>query len=212
MESWHHPCGLGLVEANRGVVPTRRGNGLRSSAISASRGASRERNHPQGQGADPLMIELAALYEREFGRFSRVAAAITGDIESARDVVQDAFANLVRHRRDHRGDASLTGWAWRAVVNTARSHRRAERSSLQALEDAADRARLDGLTSPASGDGDRAVDLIRQLPERQRTIVFLRYYADLDYASIGDALSIRVGTVSAALNAAHATIRSGLQS
>ena len=49
------------------------------------------------------MIELAALYEREFPRFSRVAATITGDSESARDVVQDAFANLVRHRRDYRG-------------------------------------------------------------------------------------------------------------
>jgi RNA polymerase sigma factor (sigma-70 family) len=194
------------------VVPTRLGNGLRLSGVTASRGAVRARNHGHGPSADLLMIELAALHEREFPRLSRVAAAITGDIESARDVVQDAFANLVRHRYDHRSDASLTGWAWRAVVNTARSHLRAERSSLQALENAADRDRLDALASPAPGDADRAVELIRQLPERQRTIVFLRYYADLDYASIGEALSIKVGTVSAALNAARATIRAGLPS
>ena len=185
---------------------------LRLSGVTAPQGASRTRNHRQGPSVDPLMIELAALYEREFPRFSRVAAAITGDSESAYDIVQDAFANLVRHRRDHRSDASLTGWAWRAVVNTARSHLRAERSSLQALENAADRDRLDALASHALGDADRAVELIRQLPERQRTIVFLCYCADLDYASIGEALSIRVGTVSAALSAAHSTIRSGLES
>jgi RNA polymerase sigma factor (sigma-70 family) len=33
------------------------------------------------------------------------------------------------------------------------------------------------------------------LPERQRLALFLRYYADLDYAAIAEALSISRGTV-----------------
>jgi DNA-directed RNA polymerase specialized sigma24 family protein len=49
------------------------------------------------------------------------------------------------------------------------------------------------------------------LPERQRLAVFLRYYADLDYASIAAALGIKGGTVAAALNAAHETLRRSLQ-
>jgi RNA polymerase sigma factor (sigma-70 family) len=49
------------------------------------------------------------------------------------------------------------------------------------------------------------------LPERQRTAVFLRYYADLDYAAIGEALGISTGTVGATLNAAHAALRGRLQ-
>ena len=52
---------------------------------------------------------------------------------------------------------------------------------------------------------------LARLPERQRTAIFLRYYADLDYAAIGEALGIRHGTVAATLNAAHAALRSHLE-
>src|SRR5206468_6238374 len=40
--------------------------------------------------------------------------------------------------------------------------------------------------------------------ERQRLVLFLRYYADLDYAAIADTLGIGPGTVGASLNHAHA--------
>ena len=49
------------------------------------------------------------------------------------------------------------------------------------------------------------------LPERQRLILFLRYYADLDYQQIADVLDLRRGTVSAALHAAHNTLRQQLE-
>ncbi len=52
---------------------------------------------------------------------------------------------------------------------------------------------------------------LARLPERQRIVVFLRYYADLDYAAIGQALGIRTGTVSATLNAAHAALQIQLE-
>ena len=48
------------------------------------------------------------------------------------------------------------------------------------------------------------------LPERQRLVVFLRYFADLDYREIAEALDVKVGTVSATLHAAHAALRSAL--
>ena len=48
------------------------------------------------------------------------------------------------------------------------------------------------------------------LPERQRLILFLRHYADLDYETIAAAVGIRRGTVAAALHAAHRTLRHAL--
>jgi RNA polymerase sigma factor (sigma-70 family) len=48
---------------------------------------------------------------------------------------------------------------------------------------------------------------IANLPPRQRAALFLRYYADLDYRSIAEVLGVEVGTVSATLSAAHATLR-----
>lgn len=45
------------------------------------------------------------------------------------------------------------------------------------------------------------------LPERQRVMLFLRYYGDLDYEGIATATGVRVGTVGAELHAAHASLR-----
>jgi RNA polymerase sigma-70 factor (ECF subfamily) len=57
----------------------------------------------------------------------------------------------------------------------------------------------------------RLAAAIAALPERQRLAVFLRYYADLDYAAIAEALGVKSGTVAAALNAAHENLRKTLQ-
>jgi RNA polymerase sigma factor (sigma-70 family) len=53
--------------------------------------------------------------------------------------------------------------------------------------------------------------LIRQLPERQRFVLFLRYFADLDYGTIAAILGVAPGTVAAALHVAHASVRGALK-
>ncbi len=52
---------------------------------------------------------------------------------------------------------------------------------------------------------------IAVLPERQRDVVFLRYYADLDYRTIAQLLELEVGTVSATLSAVHTKLRKALK-
>lgn len=52
---------------------------------------------------------------------------------------------------------------------------------------------------------------VAALPERQRLAVFLRYYADLDYRTIGHVLGIETGTVSATLAAAHERLRGAIE-
>ena len=54
-------------------------------------------------------------------------------------------------------------------------------------------------------------ELIASLPERQRHVLFLRYYADLDYQAIADVLDLRIGTVGATLNKAHFALRRQLE-
>jgi len=66
----------------------------------------------------------------------------------------------------------------------------------------------------ANGHPERDAELrvaLARLPERQRIAVFLRYYADLDYVAIGEALGISTGTVAATLNSAHTALRSRLE-
>jgi RNA polymerase sigma factor (sigma-70 family) len=150
------------------------------------------------------VAELEELYRGRYEALVRVATGITGDVERGRDAVQSAFVSAVRTRRSFRKDGPLEAWLWRIVVNEATRARRAP----QDID-------LDTATVPAT-NGDGADELgvrawIAGLPERQRAAVFLRYYADLDYRAIAHLLGIEVGTVSATLSAAHATLRRALE-
>ena len=143
------------------------------------------------------------LYRSRFDVFARVAASVTGDSERARDAVQEAFATAVRKRRSFRGEGPLEAWVWRIVLNAARSDVRRGVPATHYDEQA-----------PVNGRPEHQAELravLAVLPERQRTAVFLRYYADLDYAAIGEALGIATGTVAATLNAAHAALRNRLE-
>ena len=147
------------------------------------------------------MDAIEALYRTRYTEFVRVARAITGDPERAREAVQDAFANAIRSRRTFRGDGPLDAWVWRAVVNAARKacHRPLVEVAPAASE------------PPPPAAMHELAPTIAALPERQRLVVFLRYYADLDYRSIAEILGIEVGTVGATLVAAHNAVRSNLQ-
>jgi RNA polymerase sigma-70 factor, ECF subfamily len=145
-----------------------------------------------------MLDQLEALYRERFTEFCRVAAAIAGDSEAGRDCVQDAFARAVRKRRSYRGGGTLEAWVWRIVVNAARdARRRGARPALPVVEPS-----TNGHAPPVPLDA---------LTERQREIVFLHYYADLDYAAIADALEISPGTVAATLSVARRTLRSALE-
>jgi RNA polymerase sigma factor (sigma-70 family) len=143
--------------------------------------------------------ELRAIYEGRLPELTRVAAAIVGDREAARDVVQEAFVRAVRSRGSYDGSGELGAWVWRIVVNAARDERARRHDLLGELPE----------PEPITDDGrrERVRDAVEQLPERQRLVLFLRYYADLDYRQIAQIASIGEGTVGATLHAAHDRLR-----
>jgi RNA polymerase sigma factor (sigma-70 family) len=144
---------------------------------------------------------IEKLYRDQFPKFVRIADVILGDRERARDAVQEGFANALQASATFRGDGPLDAWVWRCVVNAARlAARRREELPFEVERAAPDRELLFGV-SP----------LISSLPERQRLVVFLRYYVGLDYRRIAEAMEIEVGTVSATLASSHASIRKRLK-
>lgn len=153
-------------------------------------------------GEPSLWPEIESLYRAKFGQFERVARAITGDRDSALEAVQEGFADALRRSGQWAGRGPLEGWVWRCVVNRARKARRRPVVELPVAE-----------PRTADGDHDHAELVVRlaALPERQRLVVFLRYFADLEYRQIAHALEIETGTVSATLHAAHANLRTGQQ-
>lgn len=151
--------------------------------------------------AGARLAELELLYRAKFPTFLRVATAIVRDEEVALDAVHDAFASAIRSRRQFRGEAPLEAWVWRMVVNAARKARRP-------LTEVVVEAAVNGASPAEPGDLRAAIEA---LPDRQRTVLFLRYFADLDYRAIAAALDVTPGTVGSTLNAAHAALRRSLE-
>jgi len=152
------------------------------------------------RGATPAQIE--AVYRARYPELLRVARAIAGDAEAAHDAVQEGVARALRGRDGYRGTGPLEAWIWRAVVNAARSAR--SRRGVHELPG-------EHPAPPDAGADDRLRGAVAALPERQRLAVFLRHYADLDYASIAAALDVAPGTVGATLSAAYAALRTRLE-
>jgi RNA polymerase sigma-70 factor, ECF subfamily len=151
---------------------------------------------------DELLAEIELTYKRRYPAFLRVAVAITGDEQLGADAVQDAFVRVVQGMRGLRRRAALEAFAWRAVVNAARD-RRAVRTELDDPPE---------LAAPNEAEPDERVRrVIGALPERQRLVLFLRYFADLDYAEIGRVMHVRPGTVAATLNAGRAAVKKSLE-
>jgi RNA polymerase sigma-70 factor, ECF subfamily len=154
----------------------------------------------RGLKRDRMLEEIERVYRTGYPTYLRVACAITDSPDLGHDAVQEAFVRAIRSRGSFRARGSLEGWIWRIVVNAARDRRVPAAAAL--VEE----------TSPEPREGHSALrEAIARLPERQRLAVFLRYFADLDQASVAQALRVRPGTVAATLHGARETLRQSLE-
>jgi RNA polymerase sigma-70 factor, ECF subfamily len=141
-----------------------------------------------------LDSDLEELYRRRQGAFHVMLASVTGSVEGARDVVQEAFARALQKQDGFRGDGSLEAWVWRIAfrlaVGSTGSHE-------LAMEEVPSVAFVGGRLDPA------LVAAVQKLTPQRRMAIFLRYFGDLSYAEIGEVLGIAEGTVAATLSKAH---------
>jgi RNA polymerase sigma-70 factor (ECF subfamily) len=144
--------------------------------------------------------DIEALYRLRHRELLRVATAITGNVELGEDAVQEGLVRALSRRSTFRGSGTFEAWLWKVVVNAARNV--AARTPRELVAEGPDAA-----SSTGEQDLSPLREHLERLPERQRLVLFLRYYADLDYAAIARVLGIRRGTVSATLNQAHASLR-----
>ena len=130
-------------------------------------------------------------------------ASVTGNVESARDVVQEAFARALQKQDGFRGDGSLEAWVWRIAFRVAIGSKGARELSVDEVPEV---AFVDESSDPTLAAA------VRKLPPQRRMAIFLRYFADLSYAEIGEVLGIAEGTVAATLSKAHRQLSAELTS
>jgi RNA polymerase sigma-70 factor (ECF subfamily) len=143
---------------------------------------------------DGLESELEDLYRRRNGAFQVMLASVTGSAESARDVVQEAFARALRDQNGFRGEGSLEAWVWRIAFRVAIGSKGSRELVIDEVPEVAFVDESRDLTLAAA---------VRDLPPQRRLTIFLRYFADLSYADIGEVLGVAEGTVAATLSQAH---------
>jgi RNA polymerase sigma-70 factor (ECF subfamily) len=148
------------------------------------------------------IVDIETIYRERYSHFLRFAVANLGEVERGRDAVQEAFVRAIRSVGDFRGQARLESWLWRILVNVCVAEKRRRVVPIEHLPV------LPSVDDPPEWPEIR--EAIASLPERQRTILFLRHYADLDHEQIGAVLGIARGTVAATLNTAHTRLRAVL--
>jgi RNA polymerase sigma factor (sigma-70 family) len=161
---------------------------------------------------------LCDLMERHRTVALRVAYAIAG--AEAEDVIQEAFVRAARSLATFRAGAPFRPWLLTIVANDARNRRRStsRREALQlrvALRDAADvpgTSRTDTTEEIAMANEERRSLLlaVAALPDRDREVIALRYFAELSEAETASALECPVGTVKSRLARALGRLRLSL--
>lgn len=149
------------------------------------------------EDAGDTAVTAAALFATHRLHLVRLALLLVDDRETAEDVVQDAFAGLHRRWSSLAGEDKALAYLRASVVNGSRSVLRRRRTvrrnpqpPLDALtaEPAEDRALL-------AAEHRAVLAAISRLPQRQREVIVLRYWAELTEPQIAAALGISVGAV-----------------
>ena len=157
---------------------------------------------------------FARLAERWQPKLLSHAWRLTGDAELARDIVQDAWGDIVKGLAHLDDAAAFPAWSYRIVTRRAADAIRRAQSGRRLKEAVASE---NGESVQEADDIEQSADasVIRRamaaLPGEQRAAVALFYLQDLSVAEIAAALSVPAGTVKTRLMHARRKLRAVLK-
>jgi RNA polymerase sigma-70 factor (sigma-E family) len=150
--------------------------------------------------------EFADFYRASRDSCLRAVTAVVGDRELAEEQVAEAFTRAWTSWGKVRGHAAPRAWVVRTALNLGVSWwRRRHREVPLADHDAAIAADTSGGVDPA------LIAALRRLPARQREVLALRIFLDLDTETTARVIGIAPGTVMAHLSRAVAALRRDLR-
>jgi RNA polymerase sigma-70 factor (ECF subfamily) len=147
-----------------------------------------------------VRAEFTSFYEREAPRLVRSVTLVTGEAALAEDVVAEAFARAWSRWPTVRACDRPAAWVLRVAVNESRS--RFRRRSLERRR-AHQVAEADEIRDPDVSAAHALWEAVSRLDRRERTLIALRYVADLPQREIARVLGVPVGTVASGLHRAR---------
>jgi RNA polymerase sigma-70 factor (sigma-E family) len=140
--------------------------------------------------------EFTAFYDGQARDIVRTVTVVVRDPALAEDAVAEAFARAWARWRQVRTHDRPGAWVVRVALNECNSRfrrRRVERRKAHAV------ARPDHVIDPDPDTSD-VWSAVARLPEHERTLIALRYVADLSQPQIAEVLGIPAGSVASGLN------------
>ena len=154
---------------------------------------------------------ITQIYAAHYRSLVRLATLLLRDVGASEEVVQDSFIAMHGAWRRLRDPDRALAYLRQSVVNRSRSvlrHRTVElRHAPAPMPDAASAEH----GAMGSLEHQEVIVALRRLPERQREVLVLRYYADLSEADIADAIGISRGAVKSHASRGMAALRTTLE-
>lgn len=131
-----------------------------------------------------------------------MALSFTKNPHQAEDLAQEAWIRILRGLPQFRHDSKFSTWLYRITMNSFLNANRAVKRESEVMG-----------TLPLESEQheksevrlDTALDVqqaVRSLPEEFRSVVLLRYVADLSYKEVASVLEVPLGTVQSRLRRA----------
>jgi RNA polymerase sigma factor (sigma-70 family) len=169
-----------------------------------------------GDGEAVEATDVVALHQLHWPALWRLATLLTSDPAAAEDLVQEAFARLLRATGRRRGPVAGSELAYlrRTVVNLSNSRfrrlgvARRHQPTLTASTDDHPSAESE---AGATDDGRRVRAAVAALPAQQRACTVLHYFDGLTDAEVAGVLGISTGSVKTHLHRARAALAAALE-
>ncbi|HEY7591923.1 MAG TPA: SigE family RNA polymerase sigma factor [Actinophytocola sp.] len=191
-----------LVREEIGFCAKPGSRGRRQGGVDTATDSTREPRTDAGAGFDAV---FAALFDEAFEAMKRLAFLLGAD--DPENIAQESFVRLHGRWQSLASEDLALPYLRRTVVNLSRSRLR----HLRVVRTAPQDRQLDAASAEAEvlagQDHHRLRDVLATLPRRQRQVLVLRYWLDLDQNQIAETLGIAVGTVKATANHALANLR-----
>ncbi len=131
-----------------------------------------------------------------FRRLGGSRTLLTGDVDVAEDIAHEAFVRVAGRAAGLRSPDAFASYLGTTVVNLCRSHWRRRRKERNMREREGASVVQRQVVGPSDVDGrNEMLWALRQLPERQRAAIVLRYFEDLTERQTAEVLGCPLGTV-----------------
>jgi len=165
---------------------------------------------PESQTGD-FGRRLESVFSDAQGELLGTLYYVVGNLENARDALQETFLKCWRRRADYEDVADVKAWVFRVALNTGRDMRRAawNRRRQPLAEDV---PMVSNSPAPEanllhSEQLDRLRQALLTLRPEEQEVFLLRQNGGLSYPQIAEATSLPLGTVKTRMRAAIGRLR-----